>query len=108
MPLTDIKIRQAKPRDKAYKLSDEKGLYLEISPAGGRWWRLKFRFDGKEKRLSLGVYPDVSLASARERRDEARKLLANCDLSIGCSLGTYPENWGCETKPNPGAPSEQS
>jgi len=77
MPLTDIKIKQAKPRDKAYKLSDEKGLYLEIAPSGGRWWRLKFRFDGKEKRLSLGVYPDVSLASARERRDEARKLLAN-------------------------------
>ena len=77
MPLTDIKIKQAKPRDKVYKLADEKGLYLEVAPSGGKWWRLKFRFDGKEKRLSLGVYPEVSLASARERRDEARKLLAN-------------------------------
>ena len=53
------------------------GLYLEVSPAGGKWWRLKFRFDGKEKRLSLGVYPDVTLKDARDRREEARKLLAN-------------------------------
>ena len=52
-------------------------MYLEISPTGGKWWRLKYRFDGKEKRLSLGVYPDVSLKDARERRDDARKLLAN-------------------------------
>jgi integrase len=58
-------------------LFDERGLYLEISPAGGKWWRLKYRFGGKEKRLSLGVYPDVNLAAARERRDEARKLLAD-------------------------------
>lgn len=77
MPLTDVKIKQAKPREKSYRLSDERGLYLEISPSGGKWWRLKYRFDKKEKRLSLGVYPDVSLAVARERRDEARKLLAN-------------------------------
>ena len=56
---------------------DGRGLYLEISPTGGKWWRLKYRFDGKEKRLSLGVYPDVSLKDARERRDDARKLLAN-------------------------------
>lgn len=77
MPLTDVKIKQAKPREKPYRLSDERGLYLEISPGGGKWWRFKYRFDKKEKRLSLGVYPDVSLATARERRDEARKLLAN-------------------------------
>lgn len=76
MPLSDIKIKSAKPKEKSYKLADEKGLYLEIAPSGGKWWRLKFRFDKKEKRLSLGVYPDVSLADARERRDEARKLLA--------------------------------
>jgi len=56
---------------------DGGGLYLEISPKGGKWWRLKYRFGGKEKRLSLGVYPDVSLKDARVRRDEARKLLAN-------------------------------
>ena len=56
---------------------DGGGLYLEIRPNGSKWWRLKYRFGGKEKRLSLGVYPDVSLKDARERRDEARKLLAN-------------------------------
>jgi integrase len=77
MPLTDTVIRNAKPGGKTAKLFDERGLYLEISPNGGKWWRLKYRFDGKEKRLSLGVYPDVALKMARERRDEARKLLAN-------------------------------
>ena len=56
---------------------DGGGLYIEIAPRGGKWWRLKYRFTGKEKRLSLGVYPDVSLKDARERRNEARKLLAN-------------------------------
>jgi len=77
MPLTDTAIRNAKPGEKPIKLFDERGLYLEISPAGGKWWRLKYRFDGREKRLSLGVYPDVSLKTARDRRDAARKLLAD-------------------------------
>ncbi|EDZ67297.1 hypothetical protein NOC27_624 [Nitrosococcus oceani AFC27] len=77
MPLTDTTIRNAKPGDKAKKLFDSGGLYLEVAPSGGKWWRLKYRFGGKEKRLSLGVYPEVSLKDARERRDEARKLLAN-------------------------------
>ncbi len=77
MPLTDTTIRNAKPGVKAIRLFHGGGLYLEVSPAGGKWWRLKYRFDGKEKRLSLGVYPDVSLKDARERRDEARKLLAD-------------------------------
>ncbi len=77
MPLTDIKIKQAKPKEKPYKISDERGLYLEVAPSGGKWWRLKYRIEGKEKRFSLGVYPDVSLALARERRDDARKLIAN-------------------------------
>ena len=76
MPLTDIAIRNAKPCDKTQKLFDERGMYLEISPKGGKWWRFKYRFDGKEKRFSLGVYPDIGLKEARERRDEARKLLA--------------------------------
>ncbi|RQW27247.1 DUF4102 domain-containing protein [Rhodobacteraceae bacterium CH30] len=76
MPLTDLKIKQLKPREKLYKVADEKGLYLEVTPQGGKWWRLKYRFDGKEKRLSLGTYPDVGLALARSRRDEARTLLA--------------------------------
>lgn len=76
MPLTDVVIRKAKPTEKAVRLSDERGLYLEVAPSGGKWWRLKFRFEGKEKRLSLGVYPDVGLKEARDRRDAARKLLA--------------------------------
>jgi len=75
MALTDTVIRNAKSSDKTKKLFDAGGLYLEVAPAGGKWWRLKYRFGGKEKRLSLGVYPDVSLRQARERRDEARKLL---------------------------------
>ncbi len=77
MPLTDIAVHSAKPQAKTVRLFDGGGLYLEVSPAGGKWWRWKYRFDGKEKRLSFGVYPDVSLKSARDRRDDARKLLAN-------------------------------
>lgn len=76
MALTDTAIRKAKPTDKTQRLFDGGGLYLEISPAGGKWWRWKYRFGGKEKRLSFGTYPDTSLADARERRNAARKLLA--------------------------------
>ena len=76
MPLTDTAVRNAKPGEKTARLYDERGLYLEVSPKGGKWWRLKYRFEGKEKRLSVGVYPDVSLKAARTRRDEARALLA--------------------------------
>lgn len=76
MPLTVTTIRNAKPGDKTKKMFDGGGLYLEVAPSGGKWWRFKYRFGGKEKRLSLGVYPDVSLKDARDRRDEARKLLA--------------------------------
>lgn len=77
LPLTDTRIKNAKPREKPFRLFDGLGLYLEIAAAGGKWWRLKYRFDGKEKRLSLGTYPGVSLKEARKRRDEARKLLSN-------------------------------
>ena len=77
MTLTDTKIRNAKPGKKPQRLFDERGLYLEVSPAGGKWWRLKYRIAGKEKRVSLGVYPDVSLRDARDRRDESRRLLAD-------------------------------
>ena len=77
MALTDTAVRNAKPSTKPARLFDGGGLYLEVSPTGGKWWRLKYRFVGKEKRLSLGVYPDVKLAKAREKRDEARKLLAD-------------------------------
>lgn len=76
MPLTDIAVRKATPREKPYRLADGGGMYLEVAPSGGKYWRLKYRFAGKEKRLALGVYPDVSLAAAREKRDDARKKLA--------------------------------
>ncbi len=77
MALTATAIRSAKPGEKARRLTDGNGLYLEISPSGGKWWRFKYRFRGREKRLSLGVFPDVTLKAARDRRDEARKLIAN-------------------------------
>ena len=77
MSLTDTAIRTAKASEKTQRLFDGGGLYLEISPNGGKWWRLKYRFDGKEKRIGFGVYPDVILKRAREKRDEARALLAD-------------------------------
>ncbi|TDK23428.1 DUF4102 domain-containing protein [Luteimonas aestuarii] len=77
MPLTDTALRKAKPTDKTQKLFDGGGLFLEITPAGGKRWRQKYRFAGKEKLLAHGTYPDVTLAEARERREKARKLLAN-------------------------------
>lgn len=75
MPLTDIQIRQAKPREKAYRLSDGRGLYLEVTPAGSRCWRLKYRFAGKEKRLAIGMYPRVTLKDARKATDLAKDQL---------------------------------
>ena len=89
MPLSDTAIRKAKPTDKPYKLADEKGLFLLVTPAGGKWWRLKYRFGGKEKLLALGTYPDTGLKDARASRDKARKLLAN---------GTDPGEHRKETK----------
>jgi len=76
MALTDIAIRKVAPTDKALRLFDGGGLYLEVSPAGGKWWRFKYRHGGKEKRLSLGTYPDTGLADARAKHAAARKLLA--------------------------------
>lgn len=76
MSLTDTAIRNAKARDKQYKMADEKGLYLLVTVNGGKWWRLDYRFAGKRKTLSVGVYSDVGLAEARDRRDIARKQLA--------------------------------
>lgn len=76
MPLTDTAIRNAKPADKPVKMFDEGGLFLLLSTTGGKWWRFKYRFGGKEKLLSLGTYPEVSLKEARERRDIARKQIA--------------------------------
>ena len=75
MPLSDIAIRRAQPGSKARKMFDGRGLYLEVTPRGGKYWRVKYRFGGKEKRLSLGVYPDVSLKEARQGCEDARRLL---------------------------------
>lgn len=75
MPLNDLLIRNAKPLEKSYKLTDEKGLFLLVHPNGSKYWRLKYYFAKKEKLLALGVYPEIKLAEARERRDQARKLL---------------------------------
>ncbi len=76
MLLTDIKIKNAKPLAKPYKLGDGEGMFLYVHPSGSKYWRLKYRFAGKEKLLALGVYPDISLQQARERRLEARKQLS--------------------------------
>ena len=77
MPLSDIKIRNAKPKDKPYKLTDGAGLFLLITPSGGKLWKLKYRFLGKEKQYALGAYPLVGLLEAREIRANVKKLLAS-------------------------------
>lgn len=76
-PLSEITIRTAKPRDKEFKLFDGGGLFLLVTPSGSKLWRLKYRYEGKEKLLSFGMYPTISLADARQRREDARKLIAN-------------------------------
>jgi integrase len=76
MSLSDAKARNAKPRSKPYKIADGEGLFLVVTPAGGKYWRLKYFIAGKEKLLALGVYPEITLADARERRAQARKVLA--------------------------------
>lgn len=77
MRLTDERIKEADPRDKSFKLFDGKGLYLLVAPAGGKWWRFKYHYLGKEKLLSLGIYPQVSLDEARTKCLAARALLAD-------------------------------
>jgi len=76
MPLTDVSIKNAKPDSKPLKLFDGGGLFLLIAPTGSKWWRLKYRFAGKEKLLALGVYPEVGLSAARKKRDQAREKIA--------------------------------
>ena len=76
MATSDIAIKKAKPREKQYKITDEKGMYCVITPSGGKLWRLDYRFNGKRKTLSLGKYPEISLQDAREDRDKARKQIA--------------------------------
>lgn len=76
MALTDTAVRNAKAREKPYKLGDSLGLFLLVQPSGGKLWRLKYRIDGREKKLGIGTYPEIGLAEARERRDEARKMIS--------------------------------
>jgi len=78
MPLlNEAKIRSARPQERAYKLFDERGLFMLVTPTGGRLWRFRYRLGGVEKLLTLGAYPDVTLKRAREKRDDARKLVAD-------------------------------
>jgi integrase len=77
MPLTKIECDKAQSRDKPYKLADGAGMYLEVMPNGSKYWRYKYRWQGKERRLALGVFPLITLAEARDKRDQARKQLAN-------------------------------
>src|ERR1700678_1987572 len=77
MSLSDAKARNAKPKAKPYKIADGEGLFLLIHPTGSKYWRLKYFFAGKEKLLALGVYPEITLSEARDRRSQARKVLAS-------------------------------
>ncbi|MGN5575952.1 Arm DNA-binding domain-containing protein, partial [Enterobacter sp. Lyrl_3] len=76
MALTARQVETAKPKEKDYKLTDERGLFLLVKTSGARYWRMKYRIAGKEKKLSIGVYPEITLAEARTKRDEARKVIA--------------------------------
>jgi integrase len=82
MSLNEMKIRNAKPKEKFYKLTDSDGLYLHVTEKGGKLWRFRYRFGGKEKLLALGSYPEISLLDARQKRDEARRQLAH-DIDPG-------------------------
>src|SRR5215471_12876572 len=75
--LNEARIRASRPKDRPYKLFDERGLFMLVTPVGGRLWRFRYRYNGVEKLLTLGAYPDVSLKRAREKRDDARRLVAD-------------------------------
>jgi integrase len=104
MPLSDTAIRNAKPQDKPFKMYDAGGLFLIVTPAGGKWWRFKYRFGGKEKLLSLGTYPDTGLKDARGKREDARKLIAQgIDPSaqrqaVKASMATAPDSFEVVTR----------
>ncbi len=114
MKLTARQISTAKPQDKPYKLADGGGLYLLVNPNGSRYWRLKYRLAGKEKLLSIGVFPDITLAEAREKRNEAKRLLANGEdpsevkqaekqakiLAVNNSFESLALEWHEHKKPN--------
>jgi integrase len=83
MPITDTAAKSAKPREKPYKLFDTKGLYLLINPNGAKLWRMKYRFNDSEKKLSFGTYPEVTLAAARDKQAEARRLMIDREIDPG-------------------------
>lgn len=113
MPLTDTAARNAKPRAKPYKLTDGAGLYLEVMPTGARYWRMRYRHGGRDTRLAFGVYPEVTLAEARRRRDEARAALRDgldpaaikrarrtaAKLAGGDSFRAVADEWLAKQKP---------
>ena len=80
--LTELTIKQSKPKDKQYKITDGEGMFLRIYPNGSKYWQLQYWFEGKQKILSLGVWPEVSLKQAREKRFEAKKTLKD-DKNVG-------------------------
>ena len=99
MKLSDTAVRKAKPEAKSYKMADGGGMYLEVMPTGSKYWRLKYRFGGKEKRLAFGVYPDVSLAQARETIQQRstsawREYSSSYGLDIRHTLRGYPFTGG--------------
>ncbi|EAY4976095.1 tyrosine-type recombinase/integrase [Salmonella enterica] len=114
MKLTARQVSTAKPTDKPYKLSDGGGLYLLVNPNGSRYWRMKYRYAGKEKLLSIGVYPDVTLAEARDKRTQAKRILAAGDdpsevkqaereaknLAVNNSFELLALEWHEHKKPN--------
>ncbi len=77
MPLSDLKVRKLKPKDKPYKISDMEALYILVNPSGSKLWKMGYSFEGKRKTMSFGKYPAVTLKKARQRKDEARELLAD-------------------------------
>ena len=77
MPLTDTRLRALKPKDKPYKVTDERGLYVEVTPTGGKLWRFRYRIGGAQKKLCIGSYPDISLKQARDEAYEARRAVAS-------------------------------
>ena len=86
MPLTDTRLRALKPKDKPYKVTDERGLYVEVTPTGGKLWRFRYRIGGAQKKLCIGSYPDISLKQARDaptRHDELLLLAAIRPLRSG-------------------------
>ena len=88
MPLSDVQVRNLKPREKAYVVRDDDGLYLEVVPGGGKYWRLRYWVEGKERKKSLGIYPAVGLREARRKRDEAKSLIAK-GIDISSSSETF-------------------